>query len=207
MPEVIPLGTFTWHTELRSVRHRREYQEQNEKFRMSYTPPVILQREGKGWHNPQHSKHSADGGGGSGADGIVKTESGVTTIAFEGARVEVGDSKGSKNVKQDRSTKYVQYRVTMTDGGLTEEEIYVYDFVPPTYNIMQNSMMYATVSSPIAHLLVDYKNLRAAQIRRAHADAWNSQAHLVTTYQPHGTSSNVPEWKGFNYGAGDIPSL
>lgn len=32
--------------------------------------------------------------------------------------------------------------------------------------------MYATVVSPIAHLLVDYKNLRQAQIRRSHADAW-----------------------------------
>lgn len=60
----------------------------------------------------------------------------------------------------------MQYKVRVNDGGLTEDEIYIYDFVPAKYDICMNSMMYATVVSPIAHLLVDYKNLRQAQIRR-----------------------------------------
>jgi hypothetical protein len=71
------------------------------------------------------------------------------------------------------------------------------------YDITLNSMMYATVTSPMAHLIFDYKNLRRAQIRRSHADAWNTQAHLITTYKPNGTTSNIPEWKGFNFGPQD----
>lgn len=35
------------------------------------------------------------------------------------------------------------------------------------------------------------------------ADAWNTQAHLVTTYKPGNASNSIPEWKGFNYGAGE----
>lgn len=81
--------------------------------------------------------------------------------------------------------------------------MYIYDFVPAKFDICTNSMMYATVVSPLAHVLVDYKNLRQAQIRRSHADAWNTQAHMITTHKPGSTSNNVPEWKGFNYGSGD----
>ena len=76
--------------------------------------------------------------------------------------------------------------------------------MPAKYEISMNSMMYATVPSPLAHLLVDYKNLRQAQIRRSHADSWNTQAHLITTYRPGSTSNNIPEWKGFNYGPQDL---
>ena len=96
-----------------------------------------------------------------------------------------------------------QWGTPTQDGGLKEEEIFIYDFVAPKLDISMNSMMYATVPSPIAHLLVDYKNLRQAQIRRSHADAWNTQAHLVTTFAPGGTANTVPEWKGFNYGLHD----
>lgn len=35
------------------------------------------------------------------------------------------------------------------------------------------------------------------------ADSWNTQAHLVTTYKPGNSTNNVPDWKGFNYGAGE----
>lgn len=80
--------------------------------------------------------------------------------------VEVGDAAGSRKVRQDHESKYVQYKIKIKDGGLTDEEVYIYDYVQAKYDICGNSMMYATVVSPIAHLLVDYKNLRQAQIRR-----------------------------------------
>jgi hypothetical protein len=35
------------------------------------------------------------------------------------------------------------------------------------------------------------------------ADAWNTQAHMVTTYKPGNTNNDVPTWKGFNYGVHD----
>jgi hypothetical protein len=45
-------------------------------------------------------------------------------------------------------------------------------------------MLYATVPSPLSHVLIDYKNLRQAQIRRAHADAWNTTAKLICSFKP-----------------------
>jgi hypothetical protein len=118
---------------------------------MSYVPAVVDGRKGKEWHNPPHESMARD---------------------EEDDNVEIGHPAGSQSVRRDTETKYVQYKVRMNCGGLTEEEIYIYDFVPAKYDICSNSMMYATVVSPIAHLLIDYKNLRQAQIRRSHADAW-----------------------------------
>lgn len=81
--------------------------------------------------------------------------------------IETGDVAGSRKVRQDLESKYVQYKIRIKDGGLTDEEVYIYDYISAKYDICANSMMYATVVSPIAHLLVDYKNLRQAQIRRS----------------------------------------
>jgi hypothetical protein len=86
---------------------------------------------------------------------------------------------------------------------MSDEQVFVYEFVPAKYEISSNSVMYASVPSPLSHLIVDYKNLRQAQIRRSHADAWNTQAHLITTYKPGSSNNNIPEWKGFNYGPQD----
>jgi hypothetical protein len=45
-------------------------------------------------------------------------------------------------------------------------------------------MLYATVPSPMSHVLIDYKNMRQAQIRRSHADAWNTTAKLICKFKP-----------------------
>ncbi len=246
IPEILPLGTFTWHVELRSEREKRKRNDcmnnaQNEAFHTSYVPAIISRREGNAsgfragkilkredkWHTRWHEAHRMNEQAESYKD--LK----LSDCSENGFRKELGHPAGSKSVKKDRETQYVQYRVVMTAGDLTEDEIYIYDFLTPNYGVCNNSMMYATIPSPIAHLLVDYKNLRQAQIRRAHAgvllsfamscflfhlivfhclipaipfwmtDAWNTQAHLVTTYKPANTNSNIPEWKGFNYGSGE----
>lgn len=197
VPEVLPLGTFTWCVELRTEKERRRDMLAKSRggggdsTRISYLPAVVDdKRKGKEWHNPVES-----GGGRLYGDSATKTLS---------SRAEIGDPEGSRRVRMDSETKYVQYRVTIKDGGLHEDEVYIYDFVPAKYEISMNSMMYATVPSPLSHLLVDYKNLRQAQIRRSHADSWNTQAHLITTYKPGNGSNNIPEWKGFNYGPHDL---
>lgn len=43
---------------------------------------------------------------------------------------ECGHPAGGKRVREDSETKYVQYRVSVTDGGLLEEEVYIYDYIP-----------------------------------------------------------------------------
>jgi hypothetical protein len=78
----------------------------------------------------------------------------------------------------------VLYRVSPTGGMFKEEDIHVYIYVAPPLDIMNNSILYATIQSPLAHLLTDYKALRQGQIRRSHADAWNTSAKIITEFNP-----------------------
>ena len=81
-------------------------------------------------------------------------------------------------------SRLVVYRVTPTAGSLREEDVRIYTFVPASLDISVNSNLYATVPSPVSYLLTDYKNLREAQKRRSHADAWNTTARIVSTFKP-----------------------
>jgi hypothetical protein len=78
----------------------------------------------------------------------------------------------------------VIYRLNPTGGNFKEEEINIYVHTQPSLDIMNNSILYATVQSPLAHLLTDYKALRQGQIRRSHADAWNTTAKIITQFDP-----------------------
>ena len=68
----------------------------------------------------------------------------------------------------------------------------VYIHTPPALNISVNSVMNATVVSPISHVLTDYRNLRNAQIRRSYADAWNTTAQLISTFKPSVINNDDP---------------
>ena len=85
----------------------------------------------------------------------------------------------------DDDSRLVVYRVTPTAGGIREEDVHVYITHPPALDVSVNSNLYATVPSPLSYLLTDYKNLREAQQRRSHADAWNTTARLVSTFRPN----------------------
>ena len=119
VPEVLPAGTFTWHTELG----------RNEKTSYSFHP------------------------------------------------------RGRHRVTDDE-TRMVVYRVSPRAGGWKEEDVSIYVFKEPALDVCTDSMLYATVPSPLAHVLTDYKNLRQAQIRRSHADAWNTTAKIISTFDP-----------------------
>jgi len=92
----------------------------------------------------------------------------------------------------DDDTRLVIYRVTPTAGRLKEEDIHVYTSTTPSLEITTNSIMTATVPSPLAHILTDYKNLRNAQIRKSYADAWNTTAHIVSTFRPNMRGQDDP---------------
>jgi hypothetical protein len=123
VPEVMPLGTFDWHTELGPTQEQRHQQHYHQRKRKALTGT-------------------------------------------------------------DDDTRLVIYRVVPTVGDVKEEDVQVYIHTPPALNISANSVMNATVSSPISHVLTDYKNLRNAQIRRSYADAWNTTAQLISTFKP-----------------------
>jgi hypothetical protein len=84
----------------------------------------------------------------------------------------------------DDRSRLVVYRVKPNAGGVREEDVSVYISSPPALDVSTGSMLYATVPSPLASLLTDYKNLREAQKRRSHADAWNTTARIISTFRP-----------------------
>ena len=94
-----------------------------------------------------------------------------------------GNNKKQK-VDHEDDTRLVVYRITPTAGGVREEDVRIYMHTPPALDVSINSSLFATVPSPLAYLLSDYKNLREAQKRRSHADAWNTTARLVSTFKP-----------------------
>ena len=92
----------------------------------------------------------------------------------------------------DDDSRLVVYRVLPTAGDIKEEDIHVYISTTPSYNVSINSTMAATVPTPLAHVLTDFKNLRNAQIRRSYADAWNTTAQVMCTFRPNVVPNDDP---------------
>lgn len=97
----------------------------------------------------------------------------------------------------NEESKMLVYRIHFTENcGVSENDVEIYEFIPPSNNITHNSLLYRTVPSPMAHILNDYRNLRQAMIRRGFADSWNTQAKMVCSYQsaknPYGVSEGNP---------------
>jgi hypothetical protein len=91
----------------------------------------------------------------------------------------------SKNSKRpNRESSMVCYRINPTGGHFKEDDVNIYVHTIPALDIMNHSMLYATVVSPLAHILTEYKALRQGQLRRAHADAWNTTAKIITQFDP-----------------------
>ena len=144
VPEVLPPGTFTWCTESRDARERRE----------GSTP-----------HRAKGDQRDRS------RDARERREASTPHRERDGSR-------------REHDTLLVTYRATPCVGGLSEEDIHIYTATPPPLDVHAHSVLYATVVSPLAHLLGDYKGLREAQMRRSHADAWNTTARIVSTFKP-----------------------
>ena len=95
-----------------------------------------------------------------------------------------GNHKPQRMRYNHDDTLMVVYRVQPCQGAWKEEDAELYISTPPSLDVSTSSILHATVPSPLAHLLTDYKNLRQAQIRRSYADAWNTTAKLITTFEP-----------------------
>ena len=88
-------------------------------------------------------------------------------------------------IVQQKSGGLVSYRVQITAPlEVKDEDVHIFAYAAPALDVSVNSMLYATVPSPLSHILIDYKNLRQAQIRRSHADAWNTTAKLICSFKP-----------------------
>jgi hypothetical protein len=89
------------------------------------------------------------------------------------------------SVKQCRDPGPVGYRVKVSAPmKIKDEDVRISVCSCPSLDVSVNSILYATVPSPLSHVLTDYKNLRQAQIRRAHADSWNTTSKLICSFNP-----------------------
>ena len=94
-------------------------------------------------------------------------------------------SRTTPALRQQRDAGLVAYRVQITAAlDIRDDDVDIYVHTVPALDVSVNSMLYATPPSPLSHILVDYKHLRQAQIRRSHADAWNTTARLVCSFKP-----------------------
>ena len=144
VPEVLPPGTFGWHTEVGP--------EEQARAPGRYQVPAKRRR-----------------------------------------RAQTGEPSGTHmQTPEDDDSRLVVYRISPTAGGVREEDVTVYISTPPALDVSSNSSLYATVPSPLSYLLTDYKNLREAQTRRSHADAWNTTARLVSTFKPNLRQEDTP---------------
>lgn len=75
------------------------------------------------------------------------------------------------------------YVVRIVPGSKQEEKIHLTQWVPP-HNVCENSVMYATVPSPMSGIIESYKYMVAAAKRQAHADAWNCTARVIVSNEP-----------------------
>jgi len=76
------------------------------------------------------------------------------------------------------------YRIHLNHGVRTVDDVELTEWQPPHANVTENSVMYATVSSPMAYVIQSYKNLQSASQRQAHADAWNCTARVIVSHEP-----------------------
>lgn len=75
------------------------------------------------------------------------------------------------------------YVVRICPGSRQTEDIHLTQWVQPN-NVCENSVLYATVPSPMSGIVESYKYMVAAAKRQAHADSWNCTARVVVTNEP-----------------------
>lgn len=75
----------------------------------------------------------------------------------------------------------LKYRIQMV---IKEVQFVVTEWIQPGYKINENSILHATVQTPLAHLIEEYRILRETIRRFHHADAWNSTARVIVSSEP-----------------------
>jgi hypothetical protein len=60
----------------------------------------------------------------------------------------------------------------------------VTEWIQPSYKVAENSILHATVQTPLAHLIEEYRILRETTRRFHTADAWNSTARIIVSSEP-----------------------
>lgn len=129
----------------------------------------------------------------------------VDDVYYNGGYGQQGAKKKQKTAYQDLrnlpmppdndASKILRYRIYPKNANIQAQDTQIYEFIQPNMNIAEQSLLTATVNTPLAQLITQYKNLRSAQIRRSYADAWNCTARVATVYKPHtGSNQNADQF-------------
>jgi hypothetical protein len=78
-------------------------------------------------------------------------------------------------------SRMLLYQVKMCDAcnDVKPKDIHVYEYIPASWEVDKRSF-YSSQSTPLSHIVSDFKKLQHALRNRAQADLWNSQAHIIT---------------------------
>ena len=81
----------------------------------------------------------------------------------------------------DSGQRALKYKIQMI---IKEVPTTITEWVQPTFKVNENSILHATVQTPLSHLIEEYRILRET-IRRYHnADAWNATARIFVSSEP-----------------------
>ena len=75
----------------------------------------------------------------------------------------------------------LRYKVQLV---VKDVPFHVTEWVQPNFNVNEGSILHATVQTPLAHLIEEYRILRETTKRYHHADAWNTTARIVVSSDP-----------------------
>lgn len=75
----------------------------------------------------------------------------------------------------------LHYRIQLL---VKDVPFHVTEWVQPNFNVNEGSILHATVQTPLAHLIEEYRILRETIRRYHHADAWNTTARIVVSSDP-----------------------
>ena len=85
-------------------------------------------------------------------------------------------------VEPDESGRQsLRYKIQLV---IKEVKYTVTEWIQPGFKVTENSILHATVQTPLAHLIEEYRILRETTRRFHTADAWNSTARIIVSSEP-----------------------
>lgn len=202
-PEVIPMGTFNWEVVTNTSERRRR---ENGSSRAAESEPVDLPAHKKPKAGATRAKTGSGStptpplppppGGTSPPDNREEDSSPVPRH-LEVSAVYLRQQAALRRqapVVDDDDSKSLRFRLNLLERiGVHERDIEIYEFVQPNNNIALQSRFSGSIMSPMAHVIIDYRILRQAQLLQSHADAWNTQSKFICSYAAAKDQYNVHE--------------
>ena len=81
----------------------------------------------------------------------------------------------------DSGQRALKYKIQMI---IKEVPTTITEWVQPTFKVNENSILHATVQTPLSHLIEEYRILRETVRRYHNADAWNTTARVFVSSEP-----------------------